>query len=43
MVACPVCSLLAVIVALGTGAPTKIEHATVDEKRGALRVIVRPA
>lgn len=43
MVACPVCSLLAVIVALGTGAPTKIEHATVDEKRGILRVIVRPA
>lgn len=42
MVACPVCSLIAAIVALGTGTPTKIEHATVDEKRETLRVITRP-
>ncbi len=43
MVACPVCSLIAAIIALGTGVPTKIEHATVDEKKKVLRVIVRPA
>ncbi len=42
MVACPVCSLIASIVALGTGEPTKIEHVSVDEKRGTLRVITRP-
>ncbi|KAF5073477.1 MAG: hypothetical protein KO254_00370 [Methanoculleus marisnigri] len=40
MVGCPVCSLLASIAALGTGAPTKIEHAAVDENRGVLRVIL---
>ncbi len=40
MVGCPVCSLLASIVALGTGAPTKIEHVAVDEKRGVLQVIL---
>jgi len=43
MVGCPVCSLLAAITALGTGLPTKIEHAGVDEKRKTLRVILRPA
>ncbi|MCE5338484.1 MAG: hypothetical protein LLF90_07360 [Methanomicrobiaceae archaeon] len=43
MVGCPVCSLLAVIVALGTTCPTKIEHISVDEKRGMLRVILTPA
>jgi len=42
MVACPVCSLIASIVALGTGEPTKIEHVSVDEKRGTLRLITRP-
>jgi hypothetical protein len=42
MVACPVCSLIASIVALGTGEPTKIEHVSVDEKRGTLLVITRP-
>ena len=43
MVGCPVCSLLATLAALGTGRPTKIEHAGVDEKRKTLRVILRPA
>lgn len=43
MVACPICSLIATIVALGMGVPTKIEHTIVDEKKGALRIIVRPA
>jgi hypothetical protein len=43
MVGCPVCSLIAAITALGTNAPTTIEHAAVDEKRGTLRVILRPA
>ncbi len=43
MVACPVCSLIASIIALGTGVPTVIAHAAVDEKRKILRVIVRPA
>jgi hypothetical protein len=43
MVACPVCSLLAALAALGTGLPTKIEHISVDEKRKILRVILRPA
>mgnify|MGYP007066364317 CR=1 FL=1 len=43
MVGCPVCSLLAAIVALGTTYPTKIEHISVDKKRGALKVILRPA
>jgi hypothetical protein len=43
MVGCPVCSLLAAITALGTGTPVKIEHSAVDEKRGTLRVILRPA
>ena len=42
MVGCPVCSLIAAITALGTGTPTKLEHISVDEKRGVLRVIVRP-
>jgi len=42
MVGCPICSLLAAIVALGTGQPTRIEHAAVDEKRKTLRVILRP-
>jgi hypothetical protein len=40
MIGCPVCSLLAAIAALGTGGPTKIEHAAVDEKRGVLRVMI---
>jgi hypothetical protein len=43
MVACPVCSLLAALAALGTGLPTKIEHISVDEKRKILRVILTPA
>jgi hypothetical protein len=43
MVGCPVCSLLAAIVALGTTYPTKIEHISVDEKRGMLRLILTPA
>ena len=43
MVGCPVCSLLAAIVALGTGEPVTIEHVGVDEKRKILRVILRPA
>ena len=42
MVGCPVCSLLATLAALGTGRPTWIEHATVDEKRKTLRVILKP-
>jgi hypothetical protein len=42
MVGCPVCSLIAAIVALGTGTSTRIEHASLDEKRGILRVITRP-
>jgi hypothetical protein len=42
MVGCPICSLLAAIVALGTGQPTRIEHTAVDEKRKTLRVILRP-
>jgi len=42
MVGCPICSLIAAITALGTNAPTKIEHAAVDEKREILRVILRP-
>jgi len=40
MVGCPVCSLLAAIVALGKNVPTTIEHVSVDEKRGVLRVIL---
>jgi len=40
MVGCAVCSLLAAIVALGKNVPTKIEHVSVDEKRGVLRVIL---
>ena len=43
MVACPVCSLIAAVVALGTGVPTVIVHTTVDEKKKVLRIIVRPA
>ncbi|WP_292409801.1 MULTISPECIES: hypothetical protein [unclassified Methanoculleus] len=43
MVGCPICSLLAAVAALGTGAPTRIEHVAVDEKRGVLRVILRSA
>ena len=43
MVGCPICSLLAAIVALGTDTPTKIEHVGVDEKRTTLRMILRPA
>ena len=42
MVGCPVCSLLAAIVALGLRVPVTIEHAGVDEKRKTLRVILRP-
>lgn len=42
MVGCPICSLLAAIVALGTGQPTRIEHTAVDEKKKTLRVILRP-
>ena len=42
MVGCPICGLIAAIIALGMNAPTKIEHAAVDEKKGVLRVIVRP-
>ena len=43
MIGCPVCSLLAAIAALGTGMPTKLEHISVDEKRGVVRVILTPA
>jgi len=43
MVACPVCSLLAAIAALGLQTPTTIEHVSVDEKRKDLKVILRPA
>ncbi|MDD3856803.1 MAG: hypothetical protein PHP43_01990 [Methanoculleus sp.] len=42
MVGCPICSLLAAIAALGTNAPTTIEHIIVGEKRKTLRVILRP-
>jgi hypothetical protein len=42
MVGCPVCSLIASIAALGTGEPTRIEHVSVDEKRGTIRLILRP-
>jgi len=40
MVGCPVCSLLAAIVAIGTGQPTRIEYVAIDEKRKTLRVIL---
>jgi len=40
MVGCPVCSLIAAIAAIGTDTPTKIEHVSVDEKKGVLRVIL---
>ncbi|NLM30500.1 MAG: hypothetical protein GX216_08790 [Methanomicrobiales archaeon] len=43
MVACPVCSLIASIVALGAGVPMKIEYTAVDEKKKVLRIIARPA
>ena len=43
MVACPVCSLIAAIVALGKKTPVRIEHTAVDERRGVLRVILTPA
>ena len=40
MIGCPVCSLIAVIAALGTGGPVKFEHIGVDEKKGVLRIIL---
>ncbi len=43
MIGCPVCSLLAALAALGTGVPTTLEHISVDEKRGVVRVILTPA
>ena len=43
MVACPVCSLIAAIAALGTKMPVTIEHIDVDEKRKSLRMILTPA
>jgi len=43
MVACPVCSLIAAIAALGTKMPVAIEHIDVDEKRKSLRMILTPA